>query len=123
MAANGDGNGAPLDVLGAETEGMVGHMLEQGLRAELPEREAATPLTQVIVELAAIRDAAVIVVGVGGGGIPVLRLPAGSMGPNAEPAARFVDSGGRLAAICSLDAAPAALEDNAGTLVREVARV
>ena len=40
----------PLDVLGAETEGMVGYMIEQGLRAELPDREAATLLTQVIVD-------------------------------------------------------------------------
>lgn len=233
----------PLDVLGAESEGMVGYLLEQGLRAELPEREAATLLTQVIVdrddaaftsptkpigpvytkveadvlaetrgwtvapdgdswrrvvaspepreivELHAIRllvEAGVVVVCVGGGGVPVveengalrgveavidkdlaaallarelqadalllltdvdgielehgtaaarpldsatpadlraLALPAGSMGPKAEAAARFVEAGGRLAAICSLDAALAALEGKAGTLVREVTHV
>jgi len=39
----------PLDVLGAETEGMIGYLLEQGLRNELPGREIATLLTQVVV--------------------------------------------------------------------------
>ena len=40
----------PLDVLGAESEGMVGYLIEQGLRNRLPGREAATLLTQVVVE-------------------------------------------------------------------------
>jgi len=40
----------PLDVLGAETEGMVGYMLEQGLDNALPGREVATLLTQVVVD-------------------------------------------------------------------------
>jgi carbamate kinase len=234
----------PLDVLGAETEGMVGYMIEQGLRAQLPERETATLLTQVIVdpddpafgsptkpigpiyeesearvlaqgrgwtiaregrswrrvvaspeprsivELSAIRllvEAGVLVVCVGGGGVPVIHdesgalrgveavidkdlaaallardldadalllltdvdaieldygtprarplksttpadlraldLPDGSMGPKAEAAARFVEPGPRLAAICSVDAAAEALAGRAGTLVREVAHV
>ncbi len=39
----------PLDVLGAESEGMVGYLIEQGLRNCLPGREAATLLTQVVV--------------------------------------------------------------------------
>ena len=39
----------PLDVLGAETEGMLGYMLEQGLRNALPERQVAALLTQVVV--------------------------------------------------------------------------
>jgi carbamate kinase len=37
----------PLDVLGAESDGMVGYLLEQGLRAALPSKEVATLLTQV----------------------------------------------------------------------------
>jgi carbamate kinase len=40
----------PLDVLGAVSEGMIGYLLEQELRNELPERQIATLLTQVIVE-------------------------------------------------------------------------
>jgi carbamate kinase len=40
----------PLDVLGAESEGMVGYLLEQALLRELPGRECATLLTQVIVD-------------------------------------------------------------------------
>ena len=40
----------PLDVLGAETEGMIGYMLEQGLINELPGRRVATLLTQVVVD-------------------------------------------------------------------------
>ena len=40
----------PLDVLGAESEGMIGYLLEQGLRNQLPEREIVTLLTQVVVD-------------------------------------------------------------------------
>jgi carbamate kinase len=40
----------PLDVLGAESEGMIGYLLEQGLANELPERRVATMLTQVVVD-------------------------------------------------------------------------
>lgn len=39
----------PLDVLGAETQGMIGYLIEQELRNRLPEREIASLLTQVIV--------------------------------------------------------------------------
>jgi carbamate kinase len=229
----------PLDVLDAESEGMVGYLLEQELGRHLPRERLATLLTQVvvdatdpafslptkfigpiygdvdaqrlatdrgwamrrdgeswrrvvpspepqrIVELDTIRllvDHDVIVTCVGGGGIPVvtdstggmwgveavidkdlaasllarelgadalllltdtdavysgwstpnaapiaeattdvlraLALPAGSMGPKAEAACRFVDSGGRLAAIGKLEAADAMLRGEAGTVVR-----
>jgi carbamate kinase len=40
----------PLDVLGAESEGMIGYLLEQGLENELGERPVATLLTQVLVD-------------------------------------------------------------------------
>ncbi len=40
----------PLDVLGAESEGMIGYLLEQGLRSCLPDVQTATLLTQVIVD-------------------------------------------------------------------------
>jgi carbamate kinase len=217
---------------------MIGYLIEQGLRNELPGREVATLLTQVvvdpgdpafdhptkpvgpvyeeqearrlaadlawsvarddghwrrvvpspeprrIVELSATRllvEAGVVVICVGGGGVPVVERPggalqgveavidkdlaaallarelgadalllltdvpaveldhgtpgarplrqaspaelraldlaAGSMGPKAEAAARFVESGGRLAAICALEDASAALAGDAGTLV------
>ena len=39
----------PLDVLGAETEGMIGYLLEQELRNAMPGREVATLLTQIVV--------------------------------------------------------------------------
>ena len=39
----------PLDVLGAESEGMIGYLLAQELRNELPQREVAVLLTQVLV--------------------------------------------------------------------------
>jgi carbamate kinase len=42
----------PLDVLVAESEGMIGYLLEQGLVAALPGREIATLLTQVEVDAA-----------------------------------------------------------------------
>ncbi len=41
----------PLDVLGAESDGMIGYLLESELRRRLPEREIATLLTQVEVSL------------------------------------------------------------------------
>jgi Aspartate/ornithine carbamoyltransferase, carbamoyl-P binding domain len=47
-----------------------------------------------------------------------LDLPAGSMGPKADAARRFVERGGRLAAIASLSNARAALDGEAGTTVR-----
>ncbi|HWP25496.1 MAG TPA: carbamate kinase [Xanthobacteraceae bacterium] len=40
----------PLDVLGAESQGMIGYLIEQTLAQELPEREIATLLTQVEVD-------------------------------------------------------------------------
>jgi carbamate kinase len=40
----------PLDVLGAESEGMIGYVLEQELRNALPGRDVATLLTQVVVD-------------------------------------------------------------------------
>jgi len=40
----------PLDVLGAESEGMIGYVLEQELGNRLPGRNAVTVLTQVIVD-------------------------------------------------------------------------
>jgi carbamate kinase len=40
----------PLDVLGAESEGMIGYMIEQALVNELPGRNVVTLLTQVIVD-------------------------------------------------------------------------
>jgi carbamate kinase len=42
----------PLDVLGAESEGMIGYLLEQELMNALPGRPAATLLTQVSVDSA-----------------------------------------------------------------------
>jgi carbamate kinase len=40
----------PLDVLGAETEGMIGYVLEQELENLLPGRSVVTVLTQVVVD-------------------------------------------------------------------------
>ena len=40
----------PLDVLGAESQGMIGYLLVQALGSELPEREVVALLTQVLVD-------------------------------------------------------------------------
>jgi len=40
----------PLDVLGAESEGMIGYLIEQELRARLAGRQVATLLTQIEVD-------------------------------------------------------------------------
>ncbi len=42
--------GYPLDVLGAETEGMVGYLIEQEVGRHLPRSRVATLLTQVVVD-------------------------------------------------------------------------
>ena len=40
----------PLDVLGAESEGMIGYVLEQELENRLPGKNVVTVLTQVVVD-------------------------------------------------------------------------
>ena len=42
----------PLDVLGAESQGMIGYLLVQALQNELPDREVVALLTQVAVDSA-----------------------------------------------------------------------
>ncbi|MFM2129744.1 MAG: carbamate kinase [Pseudomonadota bacterium] len=51
-AAKADGGGGdwPLDVLGAESEGMIGYLIERELVPRLPGRRIATLLTQVVVD-------------------------------------------------------------------------
>ncbi|QPC92908.1 carbamate kinase [Mesorhizobium sp. INR15] len=49
-AASSDGRTFPLDVLGAESAGMIGYVVEQELRNLLKERLFATLLTQVRVD-------------------------------------------------------------------------
>jgi carbamate kinase len=40
----------PIDVLDAESEGMIGYLVDQALANELPDRDVATLLTQVVVD-------------------------------------------------------------------------
>ncbi|WP_034459618.1 carbamate kinase [Buttiauxella noackiae] len=40
----------PLDILGAESQGMIGYMLQQSLKNQLPNREVSVLLTQVEVD-------------------------------------------------------------------------
>ncbi len=40
----------PLDLLGAESQGMIGYLVVQALRNELPDREVVALLTQVVVD-------------------------------------------------------------------------
>jgi carbamate kinase len=40
----------PLDILGAEAEGMIGYLLEQAIQNEMPDREVVTILTEVVVD-------------------------------------------------------------------------
>ncbi|MEI7926081.1 MAG: carbamate kinase, partial [Chloroflexota bacterium] len=51
-AAARDGTGSGLDVLGAETQGMIGYLIEEAMREVLPGLEVATLLTQVEVDRA-----------------------------------------------------------------------
>ncbi|MCZ7536840.1 MAG: carbamate kinase [Acidimicrobiia bacterium] len=49
--ANRDLRAYPLDILGAETEGMIGYMIEQELGNTVPGRRVASILTQVVVDV------------------------------------------------------------------------
>jgi carbamate kinase len=40
----------PLDVLGAESQGMIGYLIVQALQNELPDRDVVAVLTQVVVD-------------------------------------------------------------------------
>ncbi len=40
----------PLDVLGAESQGMIGYLLSQGLKRAMPKAKIATLLTQIEVD-------------------------------------------------------------------------
>ena len=40
----------PLDVLGAESQGMIGYVIEEAMRRVLPERDIVTVLTQTLVD-------------------------------------------------------------------------
>lgn len=51
LAAQSGDSGWPLDVLGAESEGMIGYVIEQELASLTPGREFATLLSQVVVDL------------------------------------------------------------------------
>lgn len=48
--AYGDVEPYPLDILGAESEGMIGYLVEQELANCLPERDVVTLLTQVVID-------------------------------------------------------------------------
>ncbi len=49
-AAYDEASAPPLDVLGAESEGMIGYLIDRELAGLLPQREVATLLTQVEVD-------------------------------------------------------------------------
>ena len=75
----------PLDVLGAESEGMIGYLLEQELANALGDRSVATLLTQVVVDA----------------GDPAFDAPSKPIGPvyEREPAERLaVERGWAIAA-------------------------
>ncbi len=48
--AQSDGDPYPLDVLGAETEGQIGYLIESELSAVFPNNDVAALLTQVVVD-------------------------------------------------------------------------
>lgn len=52
MQAELAGNPAPLDVVGAESEGMIGFLLEEALAGRMEQREVVAMLTQVVVDAA-----------------------------------------------------------------------
>jgi len=77
----------PLDVLGAESEALIGYLVEQELAPLLPGREIATLLTQVEVDL----------------GDPAFRTPTKPIGPlyggEARAVARARERGWSMAAV------------------------
>jgi carbamate kinase len=111
----------PFDVLGAQTQGMIGYFLLQAIGNALPERQVVSLICQLLV--------AAVELGFGTEGASVIRrsnpaalrvqdFPAGSMGPKVEAACRFVEATGKPAMIGRLDAAVDLLEGSAGTVIR-----
>jgi carbamate kinase len=83
----------PLDPLGAQTQGMIGYWLLQGLPNALPGRQVAA---------ASLRRE---------------DFAPGSMGPKVDAVCRFVEVTGDMAAIGALEDAAMILEGKAGTVV------
>ncbi|TMI36221.1 carbamate kinase [Candidatus Bathyarchaeota archaeon] len=71
----------PLDVCGAESQGMVGYMLQRAMRTELdaggPNLPVTTLITQTLVlekeTIIRLFEAGTVVISAGGGGVPVIR--------------------------------------------------
>ncbi len=146
-AAYGDVRPPPLDVLGAESEGMIGYMIEQELGNLLPfERPFATILTMVEAVIDKDRASALLAEEVEADclilateadsvyldwGTPEQRpirtitpdelrrhqFPAGSMGPKVDAACTFVERTGGRAAIGALGEIEEILSSRAGTVV------
>src|SRR6266508_2039700 len=109
----------PLDVLGAQTEGMIGYLLEQELANQLQGQPVAALLAQHLRAdaLLLLTDADAVYTGWGTPAakrirrahpdeIDALSFPAGSMGPKVGAACQFARATGRLAAIGARADAP-----------------
>jgi len=110
-AAYDDASAYPFDVLGAQTEGMIGYIIEQELGNRLPfDRSIATILTMTEVDPRAISIAHP-------DALAEMDFAAGSMGPKVEAAIEFALGTGNDAVIGSLADLPELLAGTAGSRV------
>ncbi len=107
----------PLDHCVAETQGALGHLLQQALfnrlRAEGLRRTVATLVTHVEVD----PDDPAFTVGVAKALLESGEFPPGSMGPKIEAAVKFLEGGGEHVLVTNAESLEAALDRRAGTWI------
>jgi len=119
----------PFDVLGAQTQGMIGYWLVQALQNELPGRQVACLVSRTLVRedhpafsrpskfVGPVYDEQQARALATSAELRKRDFPDGSMGPKIEAVCRFVEATGNPAAIGCLGDAGALLAGQAGTLV------
>ncbi len=106
----------PLDFLGAQTEGMIGYLLECELRNLMPSRAIATDVDAVYLDFGLTTQRPVC--SASPNALSGIIFPAGSMRPKIEAACSFVKATGKRAAIGSLENIDAMLRGDAGPQIR-----
>src|SRR5437870_34826 len=112
----------PLDVLGAQTEGMIGYIIEQDLASELLARDLDADLFIMLTDAEAVytdwgKPTQKAIRRASPSALSAMSFAAGSMGPKVDAACRFVAATGKKAAIGALADLGKIIAGEAGTTV------